>query len=227
MAEMHASSRRNEGDRFIQELIRRIPSGNDTLDVVYTQAIEELREKRADLFFDELAEAGCILDETLLRNEDFLHCFTLTIKCAVNSRRREKIRVFARLLKSFLVDLAPADVDEYEDFLNILDELSYREIRALIILDRFSVVPRDNRDNDLMWTNKFWEKFESQLCQQLKMPCDEVTGFMNRIARTGCYEMYTGTYFDYTGGKGKLTPIYVRLKEFIQKRDRTQTRRES
>lgn len=39
---------------------------------------------------------------------------------------------------------------------------------------------------------------------------------MNRIARTGCYEMFTGTYANYTGGRGKLTPTYHRLKKFIE-----------
>jgi hypothetical protein len=47
------------------------------------------------------------------------------------------------------------------------------------------------------------------------VPKDEVSDFMNRISRTACYEMFTGGYLDYTGGKGKLTLTYRRLKLFI------------
>jgi len=53
----------------------------------------------------------------------------------------------------------PNGVDEYEDFLNILDELSYRELQALSILDQFSNRPRTSDQNDGQWANTFWEEF--------------------------------------------------------------------
>ena len=142
-------------------------------------------------------------------------------KCSINhalrsnSRRREKIKMFARLLKSSLTECDLAGIDEYEDFLNILDEISYRELLALAIMDEYSTRPRTEKQNDLEWVGTFWDEFESRLSKELNIPSNQVADFMNRIARTGCYEMFTGTYWDYTGGKGKLTPTYQRLKRFI------------
>ena len=163
-----------------------------------------------------LATGDVVVDEKLLECEDFLHAYYATTKYALNSRRREKIRMFARLLKSSITESEISDVDEYEDILKILDELSYRELLALKILDEYSSTPRTEEENDLQWTEQFWNEFEQRLSNELRIPKNQVADFMNRIGRTGCYELFTGMYWDYTGGKGKLTSTYHRLKKFIE-----------
>lgn len=205
-----------KGNRVIRGLIQLTPLGiGGAFDVVLIETLEKIRKERAFAFYDELAAGNIVVDDCLLRSEDFLHCYFSTAKYALNSRRREKFKMFARLLKSSLTEEGPKSVDEYEDFLKVLDELSYRELLALSILDEYSSRPRGRDQNDCQWTDTFWNEFKKRLPQELSMPADEVADFMDRISRTGCYEMFKGGYFDYEGGKGKLTPIYHRLKKFI------------
>ncbi len=203
-------------NRVIRALIQLVPLGiGSAIDVVLIRTLENIREERARAFFDELSSGNMFVNESLLESKDFLHSYFATIKMALNSRRREKIQFFARLLKSSIIGEGPQNIDEYEDFLKILDELSYRELQALAIMDEFSSFPRTAEHNDLIWTNTFWHKFINRLETELKIPPEESSDFMNRISRTGCYEMFTGSYFDYIGGKGKLTPTYQRLKQYI------------
>ena len=205
-----------ENNPIIRSLIQLIPFGfGSALDVQLEMTIKEIRKERMAAFFDELAAGNIVVDENLLKSEDFLHCYFSTVKYALNTRRREKIRMFARLLKSSLNEDELHDTDEYEEFLNILDEFNFREIRALAILDSYSLRPRDKEVNDLQWVFSIWDDFSNQLSRELSIPENEVSNFMNRIIRTGCYEIFTGTFLDYEGGKGKLTPIYHRLKKFI------------
>lgn len=207
---------RYHGNRVIRGLIQLVPFGiGSALDVVLVQTVEKIRLERVKVYLDELNSGGLVDNPSLLESEDFLHCYALTTRLALNSRRREKIRMFARLLKNSLGVAGDIDVDEYEDSVKILDELSYREIQALNLLDEYSVVPREDQQNDLQWINLFWGEFENRLCTQLGIPHEQVGDFMTRIARTGCYETLTGTYWDYTGGKGKLTPTYRHFKAFI------------
>ncbi len=216
MNKLQALIEKYKANRVIRGLVQLIPFGvGGAVDVVLCETLEKIRRDRATTFFDELAKGNVVVDEYLLRSEDFLHAFFSTAKYALNSRRREKIKMFARLLKSSLTDTELANVDEFEDYLKILDELSYRELLALSILDQFANRPREEDWNDLQWVNTFWDEFEQRLSTELDIPKEQVTDFMNRIARTGCYEMFTGGYLDYTGGKGKLTPTYQRLKKYI------------
>jgi hypothetical protein len=205
-------------NRIIRSLIQLVPIGiGGAIDVVLMQTMENIKEKRARAFFDELSNGNILIDESLLQSEDFLHSYFATTKAALNSRRREKIQMFARLLKSSITGEGPKDIEEYEDFLGILDELSIRELRALAILDEFSSIPSATEKNDSTWTATFWDKFVNRLGVELKIPPEEVNDFMNRISRTGCYEMDINSYFANSSGR-KITPIYKRLKVFIMEK---------
>jgi len=211
-----------ENNRVIRGLIQLIPFGiGGAVDVVLTKTIEKIQEERANTFFDELSSGNIVVDERLLESEDFLHAYFSTAKYALNTRRREKIRMFANLLKSSLIESEISDIDEYEDYLNVLDELSYRELLALNMLDKYSLIAKENGQNDLQRTGIFWEEFENRLSQELHISTEQVPDFMNRIARTGCYEMFTGSYLGYTGGRGKLTPTFKKLKQFIKSSNST------
>ena len=216
MAELQQLLEAYKANRVIRLLIQLIlPGIGSALDVVLIQTLDKIHYERAHAFFDELAKGKLINNEELLKSEDFLHCYITTVQAALKTRRREKIRMFARLLKSSLDDSGPANIDDYEYFLNILDNLGFKEIQALIIFDSFSDSFRDSTNSDPSWTSTFWDEFENKLSEQLNIPRERVADFMNGIARTGCYEMFTGAYISYTGGQGKLTPTFKRLKEFI------------
>ena len=216
-------------NRVIRGLIQLLPCGiGSAIDVALMKTLEKIQKERTMAFFDELAKGDVIVDEELLESEDFLHAYFATTKYALNTRRREKIEMFARLLKSSLTEKDISNIDEYEDFLKVLDELSYRTANSsatrqhtpgttpLRILDKYSSTARSEAQKDLKWTNQFWDKFEEDITNELKIPKDQIASFMDKIARTGCYEMFTGAYWDYTGGKGKLTSMYWRLKKFIE-----------
>lgn len=210
---------RYENNQVIRALVQLVPFGaGGALDVLLVGTLDDIRRDRSAAFFDELSVDGALITEADIQSEDFLHKYFTTVKVALNTRRREKIVMFAKLLKSSCADDSVSDVDVYEDFLTILDELSFRELKALSILDEYSKRPRRHDHNDLQWTTTFWDDFEVRVTRELDLPSEEVSCFMNRIIRTGCYEIFTGGYMDYTGGKGKLTPTFRRLQALIQKK---------
>jgi hypothetical protein len=177
--------------------------------------VTKIREDRAREFFDELDKEGAVLTPAVTESEDFIHCFVITSKAALNTRRREKIRLFARLLISSVSAKPPRDTDDYEDLVQTLDELTYTEWEALLILDKYSELRREPKQNDLQWSLTFWKNFEIEIKTRLNVRGDEFIFFMNRISRTGLYDQIVGGYLDYTGGVGVLTPKVFRLKHYI------------
>ena len=216
MSKLQSLLEKYDDNRVVRGLIQLVPFGiGSAIDVVLTKTLENIHAERATIFFDELAVGDIVVNEKLLESEDFLHAFFSTTKYALNTRRREKIRMFARLLKSSLTENELSNIDKYEDFLKILDELSYRELVGLKILDEYTLTPRTEDQNDLQWTWQFWDEFVQQLANELSISNEQVADFMNKITRTGCYEMFMGGFLDYTGGLGKLTPTYHSLKKYI------------
>ena len=209
--------KRYERNPALRALARMIPYGS-AVEAAALTVVGRIREERLRTFFDELESANAIDNPELAEMEDFVHCFLTTMKFAVNTRQREKIQMFGRLLKSSASpDSGLSDFDEYEDFLGILDELSYREIRAMAILDAFSGTARQEGHNDIQWTMTFWDDFCRRLSAELPLPINEVANFMKRIERTGCFQEFTG-YYNARAGLGKLTPTYRRLSSFVRER---------
>jgi hypothetical protein len=211
---------------LIQVALAPIPYGiGSAIDDALTTALRNMREKRLQTFFDELASGKHKLTEELIKREEFLHAYFATLKAAVNSRRTEKIKLFARLLLNS-ADSNNVDSETYEEFLNILDDLSIRELHILLILKQFEdvhpheIVKTNDDDgkpgNDLQRANLFWEEFEDTIKQKLNLEQDELRATLTRLNRTGLYETITGTFFGYTGGRGKLTPLFFKFVDWLQ-----------
>ena len=199
----------------IRSLIQLIPAGiGSALDVALISKIQEIRKDRLKSFFDELGAGKIKLTKNLIESEDFLHCYFSTIKAAINTRRREKIKMFARLLKSSTLPNLIANTDEYEEHLKILDDLSFKELRILILLDKYeSRYPKNEGENDWQRADRFWKNFIDELMKKFGISKEENHAVLIRISRSGCYEEIFG--FGHSGGKGKLSPTYFQLKKLI------------
>lgn len=130
-------------------LLQLLPSWG-AADTLLQQRADEIKQERLKTFFDELKNGECELTEELIESEDFLHCYFITVKAALNTRRREKIKMFARLLRSVTNSSVLSSIDDYEDYLSILDELSFRELQVLSILDRYEKEYSVEEDKNLI-----------------------------------------------------------------------------
>lgn len=178
---------------------------------------QENRMRKWKIIADELDQWNEI-NEELLKNADFLHCFKKVIDATEKTQNQTKIRYFSRLLKSSTTAGTIPSIDVYEEYLSILEELSYREITILNILDKYERgFPQKKGENDLVRSNRFWDKFIKELTEKVEIPSEQTDAVLSRITRTGCYETFTGIYASPTVGQGKLTSIFRELKNIIEK----------
>ena len=212
-------AKRYEGNPVLRALVQLVPFGIGTAaDAALTTIITNIRKDRARAFFDELATRGFPLTEDEIQNEDFLHAYFATCKAAFNTRQREKIRLFARLLHNYASK--PTEFEEFEEHLSILDGLSYREFQILLILKKYDEAnPQREKENELQRTQRFWASFQSECTKRLKIPKDEINGILTRLNRTGLYQTIVGTYLNYAGDRGHLTPNFYRFIEKLKTTD--------
>jgi hypothetical protein len=208
-----------ENNRFIRPLLQLIPYGiGSAIDTLLITTLNRMRQERVEIFFTELSKGIENIDSSfLISNEDFVHKYILTMKYIMDTHQKEKIEMFARLLKNSLDEKqAVFNINIYEDFSKILNELSYREICALTIYESFFYTRQKLDDeNELQFLIRFWNEFEEKIENELRISKPSVETYMIKISRTGCYKEVTGGYLDYDGGKGVLTPLYFELKNYI------------
>lgn len=188
------------------------------VDIAFVGIIKQMKEKRVEAFFDELAKGELKLTEEVIKSEDFIHRFIITLKAVGGQRRKEKIQYLARLLKNYPLEIGNEELnDEYEIFLNILDNLEYRELHVIVILyDYEKKYPRIEGENESQRVNKFWADFKKEVCDKMKLSPSEFDGYISRIAGTGVYKDIAGTYWDYQGGQGYLSDLFYKLVKYIE-----------
>jgi hypothetical protein len=175
-----------------------------------------LRRARLRAFRDELVSLNLNTTEQDVHSSEFIEAFVATASRVERTKRKEKIALFARLFGSYWRKgtFTSEGYDEYEEELSIVDELSYREFMVLCILHKLEqqhpMYPGMNR---LQRARVFWNDFEKEAAKAVGVRVDEVQGYLQRLSRTGLYQIITGAYLDYEGGLGHLTPRFERLKE--------------
>ncbi len=206
-------ARRYAATPLVRALVQLIPFGvGSAVDVAIATAVTNIREDRAREFFDELARSNLALSEEQMAQEDFLHAYFATAKAALNTRRREKIRLFSRLLANYLSGKSFETTDAYEETLGVLDDMSLREFQVLLILDRFEKAhPRRTDENPLQGATRFWGSFLDAVEAEASLRREDIPSFLERLNRTGLYQTFVGGFWDYTGDKGHLTPKFDTL----------------
>ena len=209
--------KRYEQQPIIRGLVQLIPWGiGSAVDVAIMTVLNNVREDRAHAFFDELAKGRIALTQEQINNEDFLHAYFATVRAALNTRRREKIRLFGQLFTHHCQGAGFTNTDTYEETLAVLDDLTLRELQVLLLLRDFesknSILPGQNA---LQRATQFWASFLQRVEVEIGIPKAETPGYLERLNRTGLYQTYVGGAWDYTGDKGYTTPNFEGFLEFL------------
>lgn len=172
--------------------------------------------QRDKIFFEELKAGRRTLEEGVLQSQEFVHKFLITHRAARMSAREEKIRYLARLLKASEQPDLDCSLDEYEELLGILEELSYRELSALVAIDDFynQYQIRTGEDGQPENLGEFTPQFHAMLGEKIGLGESERRDFLIRLSRSQCYEPID--YAAGVSGDGFLTPLFYRLKAFIE-----------
>lgn len=190
--------------------------GSATIDQVIVNRTINLIANRTRIFFDEANKGEHLITQELLEDDDLVHATIATLSAAIHTRHEEKIRLLARLLINSTRDKF-YKTDEFEEFVAILDDLSMREFTILLTLKEYQDAAfADNVNNDknnLQTTSTYWEPFSNKISRLLGIPLEEITALLTRLNRTGLYESFDGSAWDYEGGQGMLTPIFYKFIE--------------
>src|ERR1035437_3810645 len=182
---------RYEEHPLLKALVKSVPIAGPFSDAMVGEAITLYTEQRLRTFYDELAEGKFTLSPDLIKSEEFLFCHFATQRAALRERRQEKVKLFARLLKPAVAS-GFKNIDEYEEYMGILEELTYRELVTLITLRKFGEAnPAMPGENDLQRATRFGDEFCAELARKTGIPSDEIDTTLTRLNRTGCYETFT------------------------------------
>jgi hypothetical protein len=194
--------------KFLLDILRSIPFGapfiNAHVDAI-KQKIKDIRREKLRTLFSSLADGKLLLNEDIIKTNEFLFCYFSTIEAAFNTRTHEKIELLGDLLRNGVnTGIIWDDTDIYEEILKVLDELSSQELHFLVAFD-------NEKDMKADWTFQadFFEK-------TMGLSRQDYSSFLSRLNRSGCLSIASTV----DGGQIvlRLSSLYRKLKELALER---------
>lgn len=150
--------------------------------------VEMLRKCKPNITLDDINNADFILDYAKLQ------------EAVERLRSNEKIEFLASLFAYYHIDVMDADLEEYDEMLRRINELSMREIKLLKLLD-----------DHLKTCDEFYRVAEAELA----LDKDMVNSMLTSLTKTGFCKEKTGAILDYSGNSFSTTVLFDRFLKII------------
>lgn len=180
--------------------------------------ISEIRQDRAEMFFETLSRNNFEISEGLVRDKNFIHAFTQTFDKVLSTQRREKIEFFANMLCNAFSENHPADIEEFEFHLKSLDALTFTEIQLLTLLFKFETqhsIEQTGSANRLKANVENWQEFRSIVKTEMNLDSEECDAYLISIEKTGLINFPRPSVSDHRRFGANTTVLFRRLYEKI------------
>lgn len=186
-----------------------IPAVGSTLETGVDSSLNFLFKKKQEerlLSICEIIISDDKITTEMVKDVKEIMSFAKMLDVARKLITNDKLDYLARLYKN-LITQDEKDYDEYEEFLRRLDELSFREIEMLHILDKLDLVIEDlnakkqreegnfeeERHNQIVRIESKWLKFQDIIEKKFQIDSVDLQGYMQSISRSGFCVQYKVT----------------------------------
>lgn len=202
------------GHPMARAVIAKVPVLGSVLNDAMAGTRSRLAEDRFKTFIDELNKTGKVPTPEQLHDNEFAHAVLETTRAAVNAHRKEKIRRFARLLSNYERVVVGNNIDDYEELLGILNELTDKEFQILLLLRKHEDDDHPSRKRTMAaMPYVYWPHFVREAVTK-GVSESELQGYLQRLSRTGCVYMIAGSA---TGQLARTTPVFHRLVSVVER----------
>ena len=203
----------------LRAAISTIPFVGSQLDLYLSTPGQKFVEERLEYMIEQLREQmNNIEEEKIDKNafdtEEGFDLVQKTFIAAAKTRQREKLKVFAKILRGSLTRKNKRHDPEL--YLKIVDELSERELEVALLLfevkeKRKIKVEGENEAQDGMSNDPYW--FSKHYPQYTK---DELKFIFPRLEKTGLVKELVGSFIGYGGEQYNPTPLFTDFINFIE-----------
>ena len=188
----------------------------DTID----RRLEEHQNKVKKALIDTILDYEGIIEPDKIEGVSFIIEYAKTQEVLVRLANDKKVCYICNLFGNyFFAEDHQGDVDLYEEYLNQLSLLSYREIDLLMCLEYFErLISHEHLENKMQRSKKSYGEFKTEAKKRWKISEKQLEGIMMSISKSGFCKELTGTYIGYEGGIFYTTAYFKHFLSYITKR---------
>lgn len=178
-------------DSGIMPLIRSIPIIGDMISSATNKAVKDFQSKKQQELIDYILENETPIMSDMVNNVEFIINLSKSIDAVNRLATNDKVKYFGNLLRNGYFREVKIEASVFEDFSNIINILSYKEIMYL------SFIKRKSNNGRIGTTREDWNDFCDKFCAEFKTNAFEVFDIFTRLKRTGFIrEIYVAQEFE-------------------------------
>ena len=202
---------------LLRASISLIPYIGSPLDIFLTTKAQKIVNDRIMSLFDKLREEmntleDRMVDKNYINSEEFIDLFIRTIDTAAKTRNKEKIKLYAKLLKGAIKF---QDRMKYspEEYLQVLSELNIKELEVAKAVYRQQKQERREDENELEWALRCgWEELEKE-CPSI--PKEDFRFIFLRLEKSGLIRELPPGFLG-EGGIFMITDVFKKIMKYLE-----------
>ena len=203
---------------LLRASISAIPFIGSPFDIFLATKAQKIVNDRIMNLFNELKEEmstleSKIVDKEYIDSEEFFDLFIKTIEMTAKTRSKEKVKLYAKLLKGATKF---QDRKKYspEEYLQVLSELTMKELEVAKAIYKQQREKQRKDENELQWALRCgWEEVEKE-CPSI--PEEDFRFIFLRLQKSGLVKEIVGGFFDYKGGVFVITQVFRKIMKCLE-----------
>lgn len=163
----------------ISALLSLIPGAGPFIDGEINKKINEFQDEKRNKLIDTILCNNNNITSEMVNDIEFIFNFSKTCEVVSKLATNDKVEYFGNLIKNSYLVGAKVENDVFEEYLNILNDMSVREINYLVFLkekiDEMKTIKKKLK----------WHKFICDFEDKFNIPKENVYNIYYRLKRTG------------------------------------------
>ena len=174
---------------------------------VLTKSIIEKRKKLLDIILSDTE----MITTDMSSDVECIISFKKTVEAVDRLTTNDKIVYFGNLIKNGYLNEERIQAYKFEEYFNIINSLSYRQLDLLALLHTYST-KEISCDNEKEEDGKRWMLFKEDACKIFDITGDDLIAILKSAEKSGLCKEVVGAIYGYHGGRFEATSL---LKDFV------------
>lgn len=201
-------------ESVLMPVIKSVPIIGDMIDSSMDKIVEDFQKKKEKEFVEVVLKDSHSITSEMVNDVEFIVNYAKTMEAVKRLASNDKVKYFANLIRNGYLSGERISNDEFEEYLDILNSMSYREIEYLVGYKMFC-------KNNQIENGKNLDEWQGYLCQYVYdmdvEPQMNLLYMLPKLIRTGFLEEVHETVEDHVNtenNKLQIDRLRVRRKKY-------------
>jgi len=172
-------------DSVLMPVVKAIPVVGDMIDSSMNKALEDFQKKKEEQFIETVLKDQHSITSDMVNDVEFIVNYARTLEVVRRLATNDKVKYFGNLIRNGYLLGEHIQNSEFEECIDILNSMSYREIQYLIDYKKYC--DEMNKGKKRYYSNR-WASFRSKYAKIYQISEKELWSVFVRLKRTGFVE---------------------------------------